>query len=186
MTPAADQSYTPTIQQVPPPTQHVQLSTERQWGAPSGASLMEMSAFMTEQVKEQVKELRDHDEKVRQETKLELEAQRQETEEIRKEANSLRIEAAEARARAEMQAEVQAKAERSAKQRDQQLGALLTRIEALRASKLLTDDVADAAEDIIADAAEAAEGDTVSMLVALSVRMTGDSAFARQLRRKVA
>ena len=46
--------------------------------------------------------------------------------------------------------------------------------------------MADAAEDIIADAAEAAEGDKVSMLVALSVRMTGDSAFARQLRRKVA
>ena len=156
---------------------------------------------MAEQLKEQVKELRDHDEQVLQK----VEAQRQEmdtlreemqaeVEEQREEITTMREEAAEARGRAEMQAKVEAQREEITTIREQMLEtrataavviALQNRLEALSAAKLLTDDELYSVEDIIADAAEPAEDDQLAMLLALSARMTGDGAFARQLRRKV-
>jgi hypothetical protein len=167
------------MQQSSPPMQHLQLSTERHIGgtssssSSSGVTLMEVSAFMAEQLKEQVKELRDHDERVRQDAKVEV--------------DKLREEAAEARGRADMQAKVEAQraGATAAKLHEQQLLALQNRLEALSAAKLLTDDELYLVEDIIADAAEPAEDDRLAMLLALSTRMTGDGAFARQLRRKV-
>ena len=149
-------------------------------------SLMEVSALIAEQLdkqrdhtKEQVKELRDHDGKVQQEM------------------DRLREEAAKAQGRAEMQSKVDELREaavearlRENRTRDQQLVALQARLEALSAAKLLTDEELYAVEDIIADAAEAAEDasrdDRAEMLLGLSGRIVSDTAFARQLRRKVA
>ena len=149
---------------------------------------------MAEQLKEQVKELRDHDEQVLQK----VEAQRQEMDTLREEMQAkveaqreeittIREEAAEARGRADMQVKVEElrAGATAAKLHEQQLLALQNRLEALSAAKLLTDDELYFVEDIIADAAEPAEDDRLAMLLALSARMTGDGAFARQLRRKV-
>jgi chromosome segregation ATPase len=193
------------MQQSSPPMQHLQLSTERHIGgtsssSSSGVTLMEVSAFMAEQLKEQVKELRDHDERVRQDAKVEVDKLREEAAEARgradmqakveaqrEEITTMREEAAEARGRADMQAKVEAQraGATAAKLHEQQLLALQNRLEALSAAKLLTDDELYLVEDIIADAAEPAEDDRLAMLLALSTRMTGDGAFARQLRRKV-
>jgi hypothetical protein len=192
------------MQQSPPPMQHLQLSTERHIGgtssSPSGVTLMEVSAFMAEQLKEQVKELRDHDERMWQEAKVEVDKLREEAAEARgradmqakveaqrEEITTMREEAAEARGRADMQAKVEElrAGATAAKLHEQQLLVLQNRLEALSAAKLLTDDELYLVEDIIADAAEPAEDDRLAMLLALSARMTGDGAFARQLRRKV-
>ena len=62
---------------------------------------------------------------------------------------------------------------------------LQARLEALCATKLLTDDEHDLVEDVIADAANVVEDEQVAMLIDLSGRMVADKAFARQLRRKV-
>ena len=186
------------MQQSSPPMQQLQLSTERHIGgtssSSSGVTLMEVSAFMAEQLKEQVKELRDHDEQVLQK----VQAQRQEMDTLRaemqakveaqrEEITTMREEAAEARGRADMQAKVEElrAGATAARLHEQQLLALQNRLEALSAAKLLTDDELYFVEDIIADAAEPAEDDRLAMLLALSARMTGDGAFARQLRRKV-
>ena len=70
---------------------------------------------------------------------------------------------------------------------DQQVAALQVRIEALHASKLLADEELFTLEDAIADAEEAVSGDDddrVVRMVALSVRMSSDASFSRQLRRK--
>jgi hypothetical protein len=83
-----------------------------------------------------------------------------------------------------MQAKVDGAA--AARLRDQQLIALQARLEALSAAKLLTDDELFAVEDVIGDSSGEASGEhQVTMLLALSARMASDSAFARQLRRKV-
>ena len=97
-----------------------------------------------------------------------MEAQRIENDKLRTEATETRVEAVAARLR------------------DQQLIALQARLEALSAAKLLTDDELFAVEDVIGDSSGEASGDDqVTMLLALSARMATDSAFARQLRRKV-
>jgi hypothetical protein len=71
---------------------------------------------------------------------------------------------------------------------EQGLSALQTRLEALHAAKLLSDDERDIIEDKIADSVEGGDGssgdDTVSQMVALSSKMVVDRAFSRQLRRK--
>ena len=111
------------------------------------------------------------------EAKAEIEAQRLEN-------DKLRTEVAEARVRVEMQAKIDGAA--AARLRDQHLIALQGRLEALSAAKLLTDDELFAVEDVIADSSgDASADDQVAMLLALSARMATDSAFARQLRRKV-
>jgi hypothetical protein len=93
----------------------------------------------------------------------------------------------------DLQAEAKAERQKSDRMRavalrlhEQRLASLQHRLEALGEANLLSDDELYAVEDIIADAAEAPEDDDqVAMLLALSMRMTADGAFARQLRRKV-
>ena len=150
---------------------------------------------MTEQLKEQLAVQREHDERMRSEfkadkqqmqqqlaamemkmeqqrvaTTAQMEAQRLENDKLRAAAAETRVEAVATRLR------------------DQQLIVLQARLEALSAAKLLTDDELFAVEDVIADSTgsgEASGDDQVTMLLALSARMAMDSAFARQLRRKV-
>ena len=62
--------------------------------------------------------------------------------------------------------------------------ALQSRLETLHGGKLLADEELYAVEDIIAEEDDA-DG-RVAALVALSGKMAGDGAFARQLRRKYA
>jgi len=167
------------------------LSTECHGGGTTaaGVSLTEVSTFMTEQLKA-IARMEARMDKQASEAKAEMEAQRLEN-------DKLRTEVAEASVRAEMQAKVdgaaaaKAAAETrleaaAARLRDQQLIALQARLEALGAAKLLSDDELFAVEDAIGDSSGEASGDDqVTMLLALSARMATDSAFARQLRRKV-
>ena len=99
-------------------------------------------------------------------------------------------------------AEAQAKADRAdfearlahqthETERQRQLAALpslQSRLESLHAAKLLTDEELYRLEDAIADGVEDEEGggERVGKLVALSARLAGDAALARQLRRKLA
>ena len=145
---------------------------------------MEVSAFMTEQLKEQLMEQRDHDEKLRQEAKverLELEAKLKQQ---RTEANS-KLEQQQAQATAKMeQQQAQAKAEMDQPREAAPVVALQARLEALHAAKLLSDEELYAVWDAIADSEEAAEDDRVPRLISLSGKMASDRAFARQLQRK--
>ena len=110
----------------------------------------------------------------------EMEAQRQELE---LKMERLRDEAIEARVQAAVEQEW--KAATAAQLRDHQLAALQTRLEALQAAKLLTDDELYAAEDAIADSLEGSDDDRVAAgLIVLSGRMPSDASFSRQLRRK--
>ena len=195
------QSYTPSMQQ----HDSMPLSTERQGGGTTaaGVSLMEVSTFMTEQLKA-VARMEARMDKQALEAKAEMEAQRLETRrqasEAKAEMEAQRLESRKqaAEAKAEMEAQrlendklraeaadtrVEAVAVRL---RDQQLIALQARLEALSAAKLLSDDELFAVEDVIGDSSGEASGDDqVAILLALSARMATDSAFARQLRRKV-
>ena len=56
---------------------------------------MEMSAFMTEHLKDHLKEQRDHDEQVRRGLEAKVEAQRVEMDKLREEAMQAKLEAAE-------------------------------------------------------------------------------------------
>ena len=180
----------------------------------TGASLMEVSAFMTEQLKGQLQLQRDHDEKVRASTEAKLQAQKDESDAQRKEAaakleaqkqeaemqrkeadaqrqametkvEALRNDAMEARVRdTQLQLEKQ-REEAEAHKTDKQITALQARLEALHAAKLLADEELFALEDAIADALEAPDDDDrTARMVALSGRMAADAAFSRQLRRK--
>ena len=163
------------------------LSTERQGGGTTavGVSLTEVSTFMAEQLKA-VARMEARMDKQASEAKAEMEAQRldsrkqaaeakAEMEAQRLENDKLRAEAADTRVKAV-----------AVRLRDQQLIALQARLEALSAAKLLSDDELFAVEDVIGDSSGEASGDDqVTMLLALSARMAMDSAFARQLRRKV-
>ena len=118
-------------------------------------------------------------------------------------ASKLERQRAEAHAKADA-AEAQAKADRAgfearlaqqAKEAESHrqlasLPALQSRLQSLHASKLLTDEELYRLEDVIADSLEDDEGGgsggQVGKLVALSGRMAGDAALARQLRRKFA
>jgi len=167
----------------------------------AGASLMEVSAFMKEQLKEQ----RDHDEKVRKEMEAKLDKQRLDAEakleaqkkdaEAKLEAQRQQVEAQKKEADTEkraMQTKMEALCDgamearvRDAQLHGQQVAALQIRLEAVHAAKLLSDEELFALEDAIADADEAPDGDgRVVRMVALSVRMSADAAFSRQLRRK--
>lgn len=97
--------------------------------------------------------------------------------------------------RAEMQALLDH--ERSEKERERQqntrrtqIAALQSRVQALHATQLLTDEELYRIEDVIADGCEVetSSGDggdgRVAQMLALSERMTAEGAFARQLRRK--
>ena len=62
--------------------------------------------------------------------------------------------------------------------------ALQVRLQTMHGANLLTDEVLFAIEDIIADCADASSDDRVCEMCALSTKMAGDAAFARQLRRR--
>ena len=135
-----------------------------------GASLIEVSAFMTAQLKEQ----RDHDAKVRNE----IDAQRKEA--------VAKLDTQREKADAERRAiEAKVEALRDDAIRTQQVTALQVRLEFLHAAKLLADEELFALEDVIADADEELDADDrVVRMVGLSARMVADAAFSRQLRRK--
>jgi regulator of protease activity HflC (stomatin/prohibitin superfamily) len=183
------------------------LSTERQDGvtaAAAGVSLMEVSTFMTEQLKA-VARMEARMDKQALEAKAEMEAQRLETrrqaveakaemEAQRLENDKLRSEAAETRAGAVVREIVSAKSCVS----EGQLEMLQTRLDALHEAKLLTDDEVGALEDCVADYIDccaslnpaAAEigvaAEKVKKMVGLSEGMGKDGMLARQLRRKFA
>ena len=77
------------------------------------------------------------------------------------------------------------KAQMDAKRIEQQLPALQSRIEAMHAAKLLSDDELFSIEDVIADLEVGSDDTRVGQLIALSSRMAGDAAFSRQIRRKI-
>eukprot|EP01043_Picozoa_sp_COSAG02_P051666 COSAG02_NODE_5468_length_4297_cov_3.717008_5_plen_272_part_00 len=99
------------------------------------------------------------------------------TDKLREEAFSSKLQATEAKLRVDMY---------EVRQRDQQLNALQSRVESLHGAKLLTDEDLHVVEDAVADAecTRTEERDRVDMLIALSLRMSSDRAFARQLQRK--
>ncbi len=141
---------------------------------------MEVSAFMTEQLKTQMVEQRAHDRAQHAEVvrllegqleahQQEIKAQRQALEKQHSELGEYREQALEGKLREQA---VEAK----------MAGLLQARLEALHGAKLLDDEELYTIEDIIADSET---GDVrVPQLIALSDKMTSDKAFARQLRRK--
>jgi hypothetical protein len=158
-------NFTPSMQLAP--VEYPQFSRSN-----GGASLMEVSAFMTEQLDKQLDKQRAHDEKMRQEAK----ADREELE-----------------AKLEHQRHENAKLRERALLREQALVvALQSRVQALHATQLLADEELYCLEDLIADGCEVlavddgGDGgdDRVAQMLALSERMAADGAFARQLRRK--
>ena len=100
--------------------------------------------------------------------------------------------------KAEIKAEQEEKKQEKTAVSDAQATALQSRLEALHAAKLLSDDELYALEDCVADFVEATAGFVVTMeivhtsdaagklhkLVTLSEKMPADAAFARQARRK--
>jgi DNA-binding transcriptional MerR regulator len=163
------------------------LSTERQGDgatAAAGVSLMEVSTFMTEQLKA-VARMEARMDKQASEAKAEMEMkldeQRRQTEQQRQEAQQAREIASSKGCVSEGQLEM-----------------LQTRLDALHEAKLLTDDEVGALEDCVADyidccsslnpaAAEiGASADKVKKMIGLSEGMGKDRMLARQLRRKFA
>ena len=137
---------------------------------------MEMSAFMTEHLKDHLKEQRDHDEQVRRGLEAKVEAQRVEMDKLREEAMQAKLEAAETKVREGAVVVLQTIA-------------LQVRFEALHAAKMLSDVELHAVEDIIADSSDESSADSdgrVSAMLALSIKMPSDRAFARQVSRKFA
>ena len=175
------------------------LSTERQGGGTTaaGVSLMEVSTFMTEQLKA-VARMEARMDKQASEAKAEMEAQRVAStahmEAQRIENDKLRTEAAETRVETAVREIASAKGCVS----EGQLEMLQTRLDALHEAKLLSDDEVGALEDCVADyidccsslnpaAAEiGAAAEKVKKMVGLSEGMGKDGMLARQLRRKFA
>jgi uncharacterized protein (DUF1697 family) len=152
---------------------------------------MEVSAFMTEQLKAQMEEQRAHDKAQHVEVvqllrerdaqaraeKLELEAK---LEQAQREVEQLRAQVA---ARAQPAVEVID---------DEQLSTLQSRLQSLHEAKLLTDDELFALEDAIVDCVEVlptaiasvSEVEKVKKMLWVASRVASDSTLARQLRRK--
>ena len=203
MTPRSDapqqKSYTPSMQQhdsIPLGT----LSTERQGGVTTaaGVSLMEVSTFMTEQLKA-VARMEARMDKQALEAKAEMEAQREIAERQR---HQMEAKLDEQRRQTEQQRletqQVRDIASAKSCVSEGQLEMLQTRLDALHEAKLLTDDEVGALEDCVADyidccsslnpaAAEiGAAAEKVKKMVGLSEGMGKDGMLARQLRRKFA
>ena len=149
----------------------------------AGASLMEVSAFMTEQLRTQIGEQRAHDEAQRQKVEAQLEAQRRDYD------SKLREHEAKLR-------DCEAKAQAKTCATDDQLERLQERFDALHQAKLLTDDEIFALEDRPTDFIECRSSVTVSpgemgaaaesvrKLVGICEAVSKDGMLARQLRRK--
>eukprot|EP01043_Picozoa_sp_COSAG02_P062138 COSAG02_NODE_8500_length_2548_cov_3971.971825_2_plen_316_part_00 len=169
----------------------------------TGASLMEVSAFMTEQHAEMIRLLVEREtqaraEKVELEAKLEakLEAQRKEFE-AQRQAYETKFETTlETKLEAQRQAyETKFEAHRRETQgqaRTNKVVALQLRFEALGEAKLLEDEELSVIEDKVADAIGAAATEDgadgawecVMQMVRLSEGIASEKTFARQLRRK--
>ena len=214
MTPRTDtpqqQSYTPSMQQhdsMPLST----LSTERHGGGTTteGVSLMEVSTFMTEQLKavarmearmdKQASEAKAEMEAQRVASKAEMEAHREITERQRHQMDA-KLDEQRRQIEQQRQEAQQVREIASAKScvSEGQLEMLQTRLDALHEAKLLTDDEVGALEDCVADYIDccsslnpaAAEigvaAEKVKKMVGLSEGMGKDGMLARQLRRKFA
>jgi hypothetical protein len=175
----------------------------------AGASLMEVSAFMTEQLKAQLVQQREHDKQqhgemmrlVQESAEARLQAVQAESE------AKVRTAAAEAAAQAaRVEAATAAAAAEIKRMRDadgaSKIAALQMRLEALHAAELLKEDELFSIEDKLADvigtsspfgeaegrgtdgAARHREG--VAEMVLLSEGIASDKMLARQLRRKFA
>ena len=197
------------------PTAPQQVSSSAHVAASgTGASLMEVSAFMTEQLKAQVVEQRAHDNEqhaemirllVEREAKLEaklegyetkLEQQRQESEaklEAQREGYETKLE----EQRKDLEAKFRSKLEKhrcetQVQARTGEVTALQQRLEALSESKLLEDEELSAIFDQVADAIGAAATEDgadhawvcVMQMVRLSEGIASEKMFAAQLRRK--
>ena len=162
--------------------------------------MMELSAFMTEQLDKQ----RMHDAQMRE--RMDANIERQLEEATRSKADlEVKLEALrkEADAKLEKQHEETEKLREQARIRtaseaigEEELVALQSRLVALHEAKLLTDEESDTAEDIIIDCLELLAKapmttlehptvDRVRTMIVLSEKAAADRAFARQLRRKV-
>ena len=120
------------------------------------------------------REERAHAEQYRHEVELKLEQERHENARLREQATTASAAAESTALKSELAV---AKSELAV--------ALQSRIEKLHVMQLLEDDELYALEDIIADGADDVDDeDRVAQMVALSARMHGDGAFARQMRRK--
>ena len=137
----------------------------------AGASLMEVSAFMTEQLRSQMTEQRAHDNA----QQAKLERQREDTEALRQEYEA-------------KLADCEAKLDAKNCVSDTQLEGLQERFDALHQAKLLTDDAMLTLEDKLADFIECRSSvtvaDSVRKLVGMCEGVSKDEMFARQLRRK--
>ena len=161
-------------------TQQLSSSTGFAMSA-AGVSLMEVSAFMTEQLRTQIAEQRAH-----------AEAQRQDYESKLRERDA-KLRDCEARLR-DCEAKLEAQAKTCAT--DDQLERLQERFDALHQAKLLTDDEIFALEDKLTDFIECRSSVTVSpgemgaaaesvrKLVGICEAVSKDGMLARQLRRK--
>lgn len=154
-----------------------------------GGSIAELTSFLREQQQMQMKREERLEAKLEAQ-RLEMEAQRREAEARRAEVEALRREELEARLVAQQAISTA------------QLVALQSRIEALHAAQLLSDDEFYTLEDVCCDVMEletVAGGKlTTEMaqthplvakackMVGLAERLEGDAALARQLRRKFA
>jgi hypothetical protein len=154
-----DATSSSQLSMVPPPPPPLPLP-----GA-AGASLMEVSAFMAEQLKAQLLQQREYDKAQHGEMMRLIQEQKEEMKQLRDEAAEAKLETT--------QAEIDAKAT-----------ALQMRIEMVHAARLLSDDERDAVEDAIADSADGDCDSAVQQMIALSEKFLVDRAFARQLRRK--
>lgn len=95
------------------------------------------------------------------------------------------IRAVEAESGAKLQMQEEKLKMEEAKAKTLELQLLHNRLEALHTAHLLQETEFFRLEDIITDAAEATEDDDCApRMAALSARLAGDAAFARQLRRK--
>eukprot|EP01049_Picozoa_sp_SAG25_P013345 SAG25_NODE_2041_length_2005_cov_1.134837_2_plen_246_part_00 len=124
-------------------------------------------------------------EKIRQEAKAEMQKQEAKFEkkllDMREEA---KVERAEMEAKLESKLAEQ-KAQMDAKRIEQQLPALQSRVEAMHAADLLSDDELFSIEDVIADLGLASDDTRLGQLIMLSSRLVGDAALSRQIRRKI-
>eukprot|EP01043_Picozoa_sp_COSAG02_P016366 COSAG02_NODE_717_length_18070_cov_20.762700_15_plen_309_part_00 len=189
-----------TVDQLP--TAGHQISSSANYATPgTGASLMEVSAFMTEQLKAQVVEQRAHDNGQHVEMLRLLEAQRQNYEtklEAQRQSYEIKLEAKLEAQRKELEAKSEAKLETHRHEtqlqaRTDKATTLQLRLEVLSESKLLEDEELSTIEDKIADAIGAATTDDgadrawdcVMQMVRLSEGIVSEKTFARQLRRKL-
>ena len=132
----------------------------------AGASLMEVSAFMAEQLKAQLLQQREYDKAQHGEMMRLIQEQKEEMKQLRDEAAEAKLQATQAESDAKAKTELQ------------------MRIEMVHAARLLSDDERDAVEDAIADSADGDCDSAVQQMIALSEKFLADRAFARQLRRK--